>query len=243
MRGNSVLIIIVISILLFSTVAIALKNSFEARSPEAQSPEGRTVVIFASPLPISKVGVGGRFYIVDIRIITTDPRLVAFPEISINPFVRINATHVVGFRSNLTAIGPVDGVSIGAGPPVFGPGRNEALPGLVVLFNNTPAALGGPGRNLANLFQFTGFQDTLRLDGRPFSRYIQTVWIVGAPAWCGWTKAIAAFITDRDGNGKLDDAPDIVSDVNRDGVVDERDLRDLGVASNIARITFFVPCP
>ena len=112
-----------------------------------------------------------------------------------------------------------------------------------MLFNNTPVALGGSGRNLANVFQFTGFQDTLVLYGRPFYRTIQAVWIVGAPAWCGWTKAIVAIIAGRDGNGLLDDASDIVPDVNEDGVVEERDLQALVIASNIARVTFLVSCP
>lgn len=237
-RRNIAIAIAIAFVTLISTATFALVNTLVAQSPETS-----TVVQFYSPLPRSVVGVGGRFYIVAINIITSDPRLVAYPEISINPVVRINATHAVAFTANYTARGPVDGVSIGAGPPVFGFGKNEALPGLVVLFNNTPAAMGGPGRNLANLFQFTGFQDKLDLGGRTIYRFIQTIWIVGAPAWCGWTKAIAAVIDDRDGNGSLDDALDAVSDVNGDGVIDERDLAAIGVASNIASVIFYVPCP
>jgi hypothetical protein len=51
------------------------------------------------------------------------------------------------------------------------------------------------------------------------------------------------IISDRDGNGLLDDAPDTVPDVNGDGVIDERDLAALGVASNIVSVIFYVPCP
>ncbi len=239
MKSRNIAIAITIALAtLISTATFALVNTLVAQSPETS-----TVVQFYSPHPRSVVGVGGRFYIVAINIITSDPRLVAYPEISINPIVRINATLAVAFTANYTARGPVDGVSIGAGPPVFGFGKNEALPGLVVIFNNTPAAQGGPGRNLANIFQFTGFQDKLDLGGRTVYRFIQTIWIVGAPAWCGWTKAIAAIISDRDGNGLLDDAPDTVPDVNGDGVIDERDLAAHGVASNIASVIFYVPCP
>jgi hypothetical protein len=237
-RRNIAIAITIAFVILISTATFAMVNTLVAQSPETS-----TVVQFYSPLPRSVVGVGGRFYIVAINIITSDPRLVAYPEISINPVVRINATHAVAFTANYTARGPVDGISIGAGPPVFGVGKNEALPGLVVIFNNTPTALGGPGRNLANLFQFTGFQDKLDIGGRTIYRFIQTIWIVGAPTWCGWTKAIAAIISDRDGNGLLDDAPDTVPDVNGDGVIDERDLAALGVASNIASVIFYVPCP
>ncbi|MEM1611102.1 MAG: hypothetical protein QXQ57_05610 [Sulfolobales archaeon] len=238
MKRNTAIALAISAAVLLSIATFALVSTLAAQSPETS-----TVVQFYSPLPRSVVGVGGRFYIVAINIITTDPRLVAYPEVSINPTVRINATLAVAFTANYTARGPVDGVSIGAGSPVFGLGKNEALPGLVVIFNNTPTAMGGPGRNLANLFQFTGFQDKLDLGGRTVYRFIQTIWIVGAPAWCGWTKAIAAVISDRDGNGLLDDAPDTVPDVNGDGVIDERDLAALGVASNIATVVFYVPCP
>lgn len=236
---NMKAVALIISILaIMASATLALTQILRAQSPEAL-----TTVQFYSPLPRSSVGVGGRFYLVAVNIITSDPRVVAFPEISINPTVRINATTLVAFTANYTARGPVDGVSIGAGPPVFGLGKNEALPGLVIIFNNTPAALGGPGRNLANVFQFTGIQDRLDLGARASYRFIQTIWIVGAPSWCGWTKALAAIVSDRDGNGLLDDAPDTVPDANGDGVIDERDLAALGLASNIASVIFFVACP
>jgi hypothetical protein len=239
MRRNHVIALLAAAIILsLITSTFALTSLLKA-----QSPEFRTIVQFYSPLPGTVAGVGGRFYLVAINIFTTDPRLVAYPEISINPVVRINATTAVTFTSNYTARGPVDGVSVGAGAPVFGFGRNEAIPGLVVVFNNTPTALGGPGRNLANLFQFTGFQDKLDFGGRTLYRFIQTIWIVGAPGWCGWTKAFAAVVSDRDGNGLLDDAPDTVPDANGDGIIDEKDLSALGLASNIATVVFYVPCP
>lgn len=225
-------------------VIVSLSILWLGSTIAAQSPEARPLIVqFYSPLQGSSVGVGGRFYLVAVNVFSADPRLVAYPEISINPTVRINATLVVAFTSNYTARGPVEGVSAGAGAPVFGLGKNEALPGLVVIFNNTPPALGGPGRNLANLFQFTGFQDRLDIGGRTVYRYVQTVWQVGAPLWCGWTKAVAAIVADKNDNGLLDDAPDTLPDLNGDGVVDERDLALFGVASNIAVVTFYVPCP
>ena len=217
-------------------VAMASTSLALTQILRAQSPEANTIVQFYAPLPRSSVGVGGRFYLVIVNIITTDPSLVAYPKLSINPTVRINATTLVAFTTNYTARGAVDGVSIGAGPPVFGLGKSEALPGLVVIFNNTPTALGGPGRNLANLFQFIGIQDRLDLGGRVAYRFIEAVWIVGAPSWCGWTNAFAAIVINNN-------APDIVPDANGDGVIDGRDLAALGLASNIASVTFYVPCP
>lgn len=227
----------VLGVIIIVIIALALvpASLFLARISEAQTSRSPTFVMFYSPLPGSSVGVGGRFYLVVINVITTDPRITVYPEISINPSIRINATTLVTFTTNYTAIGPVDGVSIGAGAPVFGLGKNEAFPGLVVIFNNTPAGLGGPGRNLANLFQFTGFQDRLDIGGRTLYRSIQTVWMVGAPLWCGWTKALAAVVSNNS-------APDIVPDSNGDGVIDEKDLEALGLASNIASVVFYVKC-
>lgn len=42
------------------------------------------------------------------------------------------------------------------------------------------------------------------------------------------------------GNGIFDDAPDVISDLNGDGVVDEKDLKLLRVASNIKKDMFFI---
>ena len=46
-----------------------------------------------------------------------------------------------------------------------------------------------------------------------------------------------AVVKDLNGNGVLD-APDVVKDVTGDGRVDARDLRELGVASNVAVLPF-----
>jgi hypothetical protein len=49
-----------------------------------------------------------------------------------------------------------------------------------------------------------------------------------------------AVVDDLDGNGVYDDAPDVVPDADGNGRVDAWDLRDLGVASNIAVVPFSI---
>ena len=50
----------------------------------------------------------------------------------------------------------------------------------------------------------------------------------------------AAIAADKNGNGILDDAPASVPDSNGDGVVNEKDLRSFGLASNIEKADFFI---
>jgi hypothetical protein len=71
---------------------------------------------------------------------------------------------------------------------------------------------------------------------------LRDFWIVGAPNFGRGTgaTALAAVAADLDGNGVYDDAPDVVPDADGDGACDERDLRALGVSSNVARSRFFV---
>ena len=41
-------------------------------------------------------------------------------------------------------------------------------------------------------------------------------------------------------NGIYNDAPDVVTDVNHDGQVDAKDLKAIGVASNIVTVAFHI---
>ena len=49
-----------------------------------------------------------------------------------------------------------------------------------------------------------------------------------------------AVVDDLDGNGILDDAPDVVPDANGDGLINSRDLRALGLASNVEQVRFYI---
>jgi len=67
-------------------------------------------------------------------------------------------------------------------------------------------------------------------------------WIVGA-AIAGQnidTELTVAEVADLNHNGIFDDAPDVVTDINKDGVVDAKDLKALGVASNIVTVPFHI---
>lgn len=97
------------------------------------------------------------------------------------------------------------------------PGRNPAFPGLVVGATTTPAALGGPSANLANLFQIVS--PAAQPDG---SMRVTAV----------WTNAQPNFGTDVDITvGALTvagDAPDVVP----------QPLTDMSLNSNVASVTF-----
>jgi hypothetical protein len=141
--------------------------------------------------------------------------------------------------TGLQLTGPAGHNDIPPFPGTFSPGRDDRLPGLVVLVSTTNATLpgfSGPGTNLANLFNLTGVTDRDD-DG---SAEIWDTWIVGAPI-AGQdvdTVLTVAVVGDLDGNGVLDDAPDVVEDADHDGDVDRRDLQALGLASNVERVHF-----
>lgn len=47
-----------------------------------------------------------------------------------------------------------------------------------------------------------------------------------------------AEVADLNHDGIFNDAPDVVTDVNHDGRVDAKDLKAMGVASNIVTVPF-----
>ncbi|HEU4976945.1 MAG TPA: hypothetical protein VFT50_17780 [Baekduia sp.] len=130
-------------------------------------------------------------------------------------------------------------------PGAFGPGKDEDLPGLIVLDSTTqptnpdgtPTGLAGPGQNLAGLFNLTGVTDRTAT-----STEIWDTWIIGAPVF-GRNTASTVYVAvaaDKNHNGVYDDAPATVPDANHDGRVDAKDLKAFGVASNIASARFTI---
>jgi hypothetical protein len=123
-------------------------------------------------------------------------------------------------------------------PGAFSTGRDDRLPGLVVLTsttNNTLAGFSGPGTNLANLFNLTGITNR---DSKETELW--DTWIVGA-AIAGQnvnTTLTVAVIADLNHDGIFNDAPNVVPDLNNDGRIDAADLKLLGVASNIVTVPF-----
>ena len=164
------------------------------------------------------VGIGGRGYIVDLGI-----------EFDTGD---LDATGFNGLQ--ITGPGPLD--NVGPHPGTFSPGRDDRMPGLVVLLSTTAIAA-GPGTNLANLFNVTG---VTRLQDDEIELW--DTWIIGAPNFGRGVESTlyVAVVADLVGNGVLDYALDVVPDSDGDGDVDKDDLEALGLASNVEKVTFFI---
>ena len=144
-----------------------------------------------------------------------------------------------GFNG-LQLTGPAGHNNIPPAPGLFGVGKDDKMPGLVVLTSTTSSTLAGfsgPGTNLAGLFNITGVTNRT-----PEETELWDTWLVGAPVAGSNvdTTLTVAEIADHDHNGKYDDAPNVVLDQNGDGRVDAKDLKILGVASNIVKIPFHI---
>jgi hypothetical protein len=140
--------------------------------------------------------------------------------------------------SGLQLTGPLGHNNVPPFPGAFSTGRDDRLPGLVVLTsttNNTLPGFFGPGTNLANLFNLTGITNR---DSKETELW--DTWIVGA-AIAGQnvdTTLTVAVIDDLNHDGIFNDAPNVVPDLNNDGRIDAADLKLLGVASNIVTVPF-----
>ena len=145
--------------------------------------------------------------------------------------------HQAGF-SGLQLTGPGVHNNVAPFPGAFSTGKDDRLPGLVVLTstaNNTLPGFSGPGTNLAGLFNLTGITNR---DSKETELW--DTWIVGAPI-AGQnvdTTLTVAVVDDLNQDGVFNDAPNVVPDLNNDGRVDAKDLDLLGVASNIVTVPF-----
>jgi hypothetical protein len=142
--------------------------------------------------------------------------------------------------SGFQLTGPAGHNNIAPFPGAFSTGHDDRNPGLVVLTsttNSTTPGFSGPGTNLANLFNITGVTDRSKDETE-----LWDTWIVGAPI-AGQdvdTKLTVAVVADLNHDGIFNDAPDVVSDVNHDGIIDAKDLKAIGVASNIVTVPFHI---
>jgi hypothetical protein len=136
-----------------------------------------------------------------------------------------------GVSPELTGPGPL--ANAGPFPGTFGFGANlDHFPGLVVLLSSTTS---GPGRNLANLFNITTVTNQ-----EPGLTEVWTTWIVGAPnafGLVGQNTPSRLFVAVVEG-----DAPDVVVDMDGNGVIDKKDLKLMNykVISNTPKVDFFV---
>ena len=127
-------------------------------------------------------------------------------------------------------------------PGTFSTGKDGKFPGLVVLLSSTEVQVGegGPRQNLANLFNITGLSN-LEDDRMPRTQFWDTC-VVASPLFGKGVETVlyAAVVADLNGDGIYNDAPNVVPDSNRDGILDEKDLVALGLASNVAKVSFFI---
>jgi hypothetical protein len=138
-----------------------------------------------------------------------------------------------GVTPELTGPGPLQ--NAGPFPGTFGLGADkDHFPGLVVLLSST--LLGsGPGHNLANLFNINA------VTNRDASgTEIWSTWIIGAPnafGKVGEQTPSHLFVAVVEGA-----APDVVTDMDGNGVFDKKDLKLMGykVISNTPKVDFVV---
>lgn len=173
-----------------------------------------------------RVGIGGRGWMVDLEIAYQSP-------LATTGFTRQADGATPGFQIT----GPGAHNAIAPYPGTFGAGADDRLPGLIVLLTTTGDATGGPCQNLANLFNLTGVTD-LRND----ETELWDTWLIGAPNFGVDvdTTLFAAVVSDLNGDGIYNDAPDVLPDMNGDGLCTQQDLIDYGVVSNIEQVHFHI---
>ncbi|MFG3701736.1 hypothetical protein ACGF5C_28090 [Micromonospora sp. NPDC047620] len=196
-----------------AAAAFALASTSGASVSAKPAPSDVRVEVL-TPRGGDNAGIGGRGWIVDLA--------VDYPSL-----------HAAGF-SGLQLTGPAAHNNTAPFPGTFSPGRDDRLPGLVVLVSTT-SAFSGPGTNLANLFNVTGVTNRDEDVAQVWDN-----WVVGAPLFGVDTESVltVAVVDDLDGNGVYDDAPNVVPDANHDGRVDEDDLKQIGIASNVEEVRF-----
>lgn len=174
------------------------------------------VKLFA-PADGDRAGIGGRGWFVDLAL-----------QFS-------TSLDNTGF-SAFQLTGPAGHNNIAPFPGTFAAGADERLPGLIVLLSTTTVGAGSC-QNVANLFNMTGVTDVT-----PDAVELWDTWLVGAPNF-GVNTSSSIFVAvadDLNQDGVYNDAPDVVSDVDGDGVCSVKDLKALGLASNVAKARFFV---
>lgn len=160
-------------------------------------------------------GVGSRAFLVDMS--------VQFPT----------ALAATGVTPELTGPGPLQ--NAGPFPGTFSPGADkDHFPSLVVLLSSTVIGA-GPGQNVANLFNINAItnQDSSGTE-------VWSTWIIGAPNSFGKVGELTPsrlFVAVVEGT-----APDVVVDMDNNGILDKRDLRLMGykVISNTPKVDFVV---
>jgi hypothetical protein len=172
-----------------------------------------------APAKGDNVGIGGRGWFVDLALqyeTTLDK---------------------TGF-SDFQITGPAGHNNIAPFPGTFSAGADERLPGVIVLVSTT--IVGAMScQNVADLFNLTGVTNT---STSPDEVELWDTWLVGAANFGVNTESniYVAVADDLNGDGIYNDAPSVVPDSNGDGMCNAKDLKALGLASNIAKAKFFI---
>lgn len=138
-----------------------------------------------------------------------------------------------GVTPELTGPGPL--ANAGPFPGTFSLGANkDHFPGLVVLLSSTTVGA-GPGHNLSNLFNI----NTVTNQSEEGTE-IWSTWIIGAAnafGKVGEHTPSRLFVVVVEGV-----APDVVTDMDGNGVFDKKDLKLMGykVISNTPKVDFIV---
>jgi hypothetical protein len=171
-----------------------------------------------------RVGIGGRGWFVDLAIEFDVP-------LAQSGFT-LNGLNEPGFQ----VTGPAGHNNIPPMPGTFSPGQDERLPGLVVLLSTTTIGAGSC-QNLANLFNITGITDLTSDETE-----LWDTWIVGAPFFGVDTKSTiyVAVADDLNRDGIFNDAPNVIPDMDGNGICDKHDLKKLGLASKVEKTTFYI---
>jgi len=184
--------------------------------PLASQAQDAEIKMFA-PVNGQRVGVGGFGWFVDLAIDFDVP---------------LEQTGFTGFQ--LT--GPGAHNNVPPMPGTFSPGRDDRMPGLIVLVST--ATIGAQScQNVANLFNLTGVTNREAAKSQ-----LWDTWIVGAPNFGVNTQSTvyAAIAADKDRDGVFNDAPNVVPDADGNGICDEKDLKAFGLASNVRQASFFI---
>jgi hypothetical protein len=170
-----------------------------------------------APAKGDNVGIGGRGWFVDLAL------------------QYATTLDITGF-SGFQLTGPAGHNNVAPFPGTFSAGADERLPGVIVLVSTTTVGAMSC-QNIANLFNLTGVTNTTADEVE-----LWDTWLVGAPNFGVNTesKIFVAVADDLNADGIYNDAPNVVPDANGDGICNAKDLKALGLASNIAKAKFFI---
>ncbi len=222
-KRNRRIIAIVGAAGMLGALAVGVSSAHASAAKSDESHNGRLpakVTVFA-PGKADNAGISGAGWFVDLSVHYD------------------GGIQAAGF-TGLQLTGPGVHANAAPFPGTFSTGRDDRLPGLVVVdstTNSVKPGFSGPGTNLANLFNLTGVTDRSKKGAE-----IWDSWLVGAPI-AGQnvdSTLMVAVVADLNHDGVFNDAPNVVPDADHDGKIDAKDLKALGLASNIVTIPFHI---